>query len=164
MAVVTEPLRREDWDDILAIYQEGIATGHATFETDAPDWRTWDADHLATCRLVARADHAVVGWASLSPVSERCIHQGVAETSVYVRAAARGRGVGRALLTALVEASGDAGIWTLQAGIFPENIASLAIHNACGFREVGLRERIGKMGDVWRDTLLLERRSRVVGV
>ena len=162
--VVTEPFRPEDWDAVRAIYREGIATGHATFKERVPSWEAWDDSHLGTCRLVARDNATVIGWAALSPVSERCVYEGVAETSVYVSTVARGRGVGRELVLALIAASEAAGIWTLQAGIFPENATSLALHRACGFREVGRRDRIGKMGDVWRDTILLERRSAVVGV
>jgi phosphinothricin acetyltransferase len=140
-----------------------MATGNATFEVSVPDRETWDAHHLADCRLVARRHDDIVGWAALSPVSSRRVYAGVAEVSLYVAGHARGCGVGRALLGALVEASERAGIWTLQAGIFPENVASLALHAACGFRVAGRRERIGRMAGVWRDVLLLERRSRLVG-
>lgn len=159
-----EPMDSEDWTRVQAVYQEGIATGNATFETEAPDWNAWNTSHLAEGRLVARSDGSLVGWAALSPVSSRCVYAGVAEVSVYVGEAARGQGVGRALLEALIEASEQAGIWTLQAGIFPENVASLVLHKHCGFREVGRRQRLGKMDGVWRDVLLLERRSQVVGV
>jgi phosphinothricin acetyltransferase len=157
-------LRSSDWESVSRIYAEGIATGHATFETAIPSWEEWDGAHLATPRLVARDAERTLGWAALSPVSGRCVYGGVAEVSVYVAAAARGRGVGRSLLEALVAQSEAAGLWTLQAGVFPENEASLAIHRLCGFREVGRRERIGKLGGVWRDVVLLERRSRVAGV
>lgn len=158
-------MREADWEQVRSIYLEGIATGHATFETQAPAWEKWDAAHLRAPRLVARQEGgAVVGWAALSPVSGRSVYAGVAEVSVYVREGGRGRGVGRALLAALVEESERGGVWTLQAGIFPENSASIALHRGCGFREVGRRERIGRMGDRWRDVVLLERRSRVVGV
>lgn len=153
-----------DWPAVRAIYEEGIATGQATFETAAPSWASWDAAHLKGCRLVAEAPGAVLGWAALSPVSDRCAYAGVAEVSVYVGAASRGRGVGRALLEALAAGSERVGLWTLQAGIFPENRASLAIHARCGFRVVGRRERVGQLRGVWRDTLLLERRSSIVGV
>jgi phosphinothricin acetyltransferase len=153
-----------DWDDVRRIYAEGIATGNATLETSAPAWGAWDAGHRKDCRLVARgSDGEILGWAALSPVSERCAYGGVAEVSVYVAAAARGRGVGRALLTELVRASEEAGLWTLQAGIFPENAASIAMHHACGFRTVGVREKLGTLGGVWRDVALLERRSARVG-
>jgi L-amino acid N-acyltransferase YncA len=159
-----EPMQPADWPAVRTIYLEGIATGNATFETEAPEWERWDASHLPVCRLVARRDGQVVGWAALSPVSGRCAYGGVAEVSVYVAAAARGQGIGNALLAALVAESERAGLWTLQAGIFPENVASLALHKACGFREVGRRERIGQMHGVWRDTVLMERRSKVVDV
>jgi L-amino acid N-acyltransferase YncA len=155
----------DDWPNVRAIYLEGIATGNATFETDAPSWEAWDRAHVADLRLVARdADGSVLGWVAVTPVSGRCVYAGVADLSVYVSAAARGRGVGRTLLTALIQSSERAGIWTLQAGIFPENAPSLALHRACGFRDVGRRERIGKMDGVWRDVLLLERRSGSAGI
>jgi phosphinothricin acetyltransferase len=157
-------MQREDWEAVRAIYRQGIATGNATFETDAPTWAAWDASHRCDCRLVARVGGRVVGWAALSPVSGRCVYAGVAEVSVYVALAARGQGVGKALLRALVAESERAGIWTLQGGIFPENVASIALHEACGFRRVGLRERLGQIKGVWRDVVLMERRSKVVGV
>lgn len=164
MSLLIDTLRPEDWDGVRAIYLEGIATGQATFETDAPPWERWDASHLAAPRLAARKGGALLGWAALSRVSAREVYRGVAEVSVYVAARARGRGVGRALLAALVEASEACGIWTLQAGIFPENEASLRLHRACGFRQVGRRERIARLRGNWRDTLLLERRSPRVGL
>lgn len=148
---------------VLAIYGEGIGSGDATFETAVPAWDDWDRKHLAHSRLVALDGDQVLGWAALSAVSDRCVYGGVAEVSVYVAAAARGQRVGRALLEALVRASEEAGIWTLQAGIFPENQASVSIHQKCGFRIVGVRERLGKMNGRWRDVLLLERRSPVAG-
>jgi L-amino acid N-acyltransferase YncA len=153
------PLTDRDWTAVRAIYEEGIATGNATFETVAPRWSQWDAAHLSDHRLVACVDEQVVGWAALSPASDRCAYAGVAENSVYVSSAARRRGVGLALLAALVHGSEAAGIWTLQTGIFPENTASLRLHERCGFRVVGVRERIGRLDGRWRDTLLLERRS-----
>ena len=153
-----------DWADVRAIYLEGIETGNATFEVEAPSWEAWDSAHLREPRLAARdGDGRVLGWAALTPVSGRCVYAGVGDLSVYVAAAARGRGVGRALLEALIDASERAGIWTLQAGIFPENAASLRLHRGCGFREVGRREKIGRLKGVWRDVLLLERRSGAVG-
>jgi phosphinothricin acetyltransferase len=164
MTSTIEALRPGDWERVRAIYREGIATGHATFETTAPSWEAWNAAHLPNGRLVARDGGAILGWAALSPVSERCVYAGVAEVSVYVAAAARGRGAGRALLMALVAAAEREGLWTLQAGVFPENVASLALHRACGFREVGRRERLGRLNGVWRDVILLERRSPTVGV
>lgn len=157
-------LTPDDWPRVREIYTEGLATGDATFETGAPDWPEWDRSHLTECRLVAENEiGAISGWAALSPVSDRCVYGGVAEVSVYVGRAARRQGLGRALLEGLVAASEAAGLWTLQAGIFPENEASVALHERCGFRVVGRRERLGRMGDRWRDVLLLERRSRIVG-
>ncbi len=161
--VAVEPMAPTDWEAVRAIYLQGIAGGNATFERDAPAWPDWDAGHLSTCRLVARSAGRVVGWAALQPVSSRCVYGGVAEVSVYVDEAIRGRGVGRALLEAVVLESERAGIWTLQAGIFPQNTASLALHRDCGFREVGRRERLGQIDGAWRDVVLLERRSPVVG-
>src|SRR6266850_4884841 len=158
-----EELRPIDWAEVKAIYLAGIATGHATFETDAPSWEAWDAAHLPFARLVARDGAAIVGWAALSSVSQRCAYGGVAEVSVYVGAGSRQSGVGRKLLAALIAASEENGIWTLQAGMFPENSGSLALHRKFGFREVGRRERIGKLNGVWRDTVLLERRSELIG-
>lgn len=159
-----EPMTAEDWAAVRAIYLEGIATGKATFEKSAPEWTAWDAAHLKTCRFVARAGSDVLGWASLSPVSGRCVYSGVAEVSVYVAERARGRGIGGKLLAALVEASEREGIWTLQAGIFPENVASIAVHKRAGFRIVGKREKLGAMDGRWRDVVLLERRSKIAGV
>ena len=164
MSIEIDSLYADDWESVRAIYIEGIKTGHATFETDAPNWQRWDGAHLKIARLVARESNEVIGWAALSPVSTRRVYAGVAEVSVYVAARARGRGVGRQLLTALISESERSGVWTLQAGIFPENESSIALHEACGFRKAGRRERIGKLGDVWRDVILMERRSPVVGV
>ena len=161
-ALEIRPLTADHWPAVKAIFEDGIAMGDATFETAAPGWAAWDRDHLPGHRLVAAVDGRVVGWAALAPVSERCAYAGVAEDSVYVAATATGRGVGRALLERLVAGADAAGIWTIQAGIFPENTASLALHRRCGFRTVGVRERLGKLGDRWRDVVLLERRSPVV--
>lgn len=160
---VVRELRPEDWPQVAAIYEEGIRTGQATFETAVPAWEAWDAGHLDAHRLVAVDAGRIVGWAALSPISDRCCYAGVAEHSVYVAEAARGRGVGRALLAALIESTEAAGIWTLQSGVFPENEASVALHLRAGFRVVGTRERLGRLHDVWRDVLLLERRSEVAG-
>jgi phosphinothricin acetyltransferase len=164
MTLRVERMRAGHWEGVRAVYVEGLATGHATFETEPPDWARWDAAHLPCCRLVALEGARVAGWAALSRVSAREVYAGVAEVSVYVGGDFRGRGVGRALLEALVRESEAEGVWTLQAGVFPENVASVALHRACGFREVGRRERVGRLGGRWRDTLLLERRSKVVGV
>ena len=152
-------MRDEDWPAVRDIYEAGIATGNATFETEAPSWERWDASHLADHRLVATDGDVVVGWAALSPVSDRCVYAGVAENSVYIHPDHRGRGVGTDLLDALVSGAERAGFWTVQTGIFPENTASIAAHERVGFRIVGRRERIGQLDGVWRDTLFLERRS-----
>ena len=153
-----------DWDQVRRIYLEGIKTGNATFETEVPDWEKWDAGHLRQCRLVAKADEDVVGWAALSAVSSRRVYGGVAEVSVYVSGNVRGRGIGQALLESLIECSEGHGIWTLQAGILTDNVSSRQLHERCGFREIGSRERIGKLNGTWRDVVLLERRSKKVGV
>jgi phosphinothricin acetyltransferase len=158
-----EPMRAGDWPVVRAIYLEGIATGEATFETEAPSWETWDAAQLSFARLVARHGGDVIGWAALSPVSRRKAYAGVAEVSVYVAADSRGRRVGSALLERMIQESEQNGIWTLQAAVFPENAATIALHKRFGFREVGRRERISKLNGIWRDTILLERRSRTVG-
>jgi L-amino acid N-acyltransferase YncA len=155
-------LAATDWDDVARIYAEGIAT-LATFETEVPAWEQWGRAHLPGHRLVARDEGRVVGWAALAPVSSRCVYAGVAEVSVYVAADARGRGIGTALLAALVKSSEAGGVWTLEAGILPENEASVRMHERCGFRVVGRRERLGRMRGEWRDVLLLERRSTVAG-
>jgi L-amino acid N-acyltransferase YncA len=159
------PFLEAHWPEARAIYEAGIATGTATFTTEAPTWDEWHRGHLPHSRLVAvDAPGRVRGWAALSAVSGRCLYGGVAEVSVYVGADARGQGIGRLLLTGLVAESEQHGMWTLQAGIFPENAASLRLHQALGFRVVGRRERIGQLRGRWQDTLLLERRSAVVGV
>jgi phosphinothricin acetyltransferase len=157
-------MRPDDWPQVAAIYAEGIATHNATFETHVPDWDTWNRAHRTDCRLVARDGDQVLGWAAVSQVSSRYVYRGVVEHSIYITAATRGKGIGKALLKALIYASEAAGIWVIQTRIFPENVASLGLHKACGFREVGILERIGQMDGVWRDVVLLERRSKVVGV
>jgi L-amino acid N-acyltransferase YncA len=175
--IVVDLMTCADWPSVREIYLEGIRTGNATFETQAPEWDRWDASHLKSCRFVALARNGaphvapansepreVLGWAGLSPVSSRCVYAGVDEVSVYIAERARGRKIGSVLLAALVDASEREGIWTLQAGIFPENVASVELHKRFGFRVVGTRERIGQMNGRWRDTVLLERRSRIVGV
>jgi L-amino acid N-acyltransferase YncA len=164
MNYIIDSMRSDDWEQVSAIYQEGIATGHATFETNAPNWEQWDVGHLAVCRLVARDGAKILGWAALSAVSRRQVYAGVAEVSVYIGTESRGQGVGDKLMAALVAASEEHGIWTLQASIFPENQASVALHLKHGFRELGRRKRIAKLHGVWRDTVVLERRSRAVGL
>jgi phosphinothricin acetyltransferase len=161
---VVDQMEAADWEDVRRIYLEGISTGHATFETDAPSWETWSAHHVPGCALVARSDGRVIGWAALSPVSSRHVYSGVAEVTIYVDAELRGKGVGRALMAALIALSEKRGFWTVQAAVFPENKASIALHKKLGFREVGRRERIGQTNGTWRDTVLLERRSKSVGL
>jgi L-amino acid N-acyltransferase YncA len=161
-------MKPRDWQRVRSIYLEGIATGHSTFEADVPDWEKWDSAHLQEPRLVARANDNVLAWAVLTPVSSRCVYSGVAEVSLYVASTSRSQGIGSALLAALVDASEKSGIWTLQGSIFPENSASLALVKKHGFREVGRRERVGKMthGELagrWRDVILVERRSTLAG-
>jgi phosphinothricin acetyltransferase len=155
-------LRPADWPAVRAVYEAGIATGNATFETAAPSWEDWGAAHLGAHRLVATDAGRVLGWAALAPVSDRCAYVGVAEDSVYVAPDAQGRGVGRRLLEALVSGAEQAGVWTVQTGIFPENQGSVRLHQACGFRVVGVRERLGRLHGRWRDVLLLERRSPAI--
>ncbi len=157
------PLAQEHWPNVKRIYEEGIATGNATFQTTAPEWEEWNSSHLSSCRLVAVENSELLGWAALTPVSGRCVYAGVAEVSVYVAASARGKGVGKQLLQALINESEQHDLWTLQAGVFPENSVSIKLHEACGFRVIGIREKIGEMNNVWRDTVLLERRSKTVG-
>jgi phosphinothricin acetyltransferase len=162
MDVEISTMAGADWPAVAEIYRQGIETGHASFETEVPPFEAWDAGHLAEPRLVARLEGAVAGWAALSPVSDRCVYGGVAEASVYVAPALGGRGIGTRLLSDLVHRAEDAGIWTVQAGFFPENAASLALHQRCGFRVVGRRERLGRHHGVWRDVLLVERRSDAI--
>jgi len=169
-AMMTDPaliligaLQPADWEAVRAVYLEGIATGEATFETEAPSWEQWAEGDLAHSRLAARQASEVVGWAALSPVSRRRAYCGVAEVSIYVRAAQRGRGIGTRLLRALIDSSEKNGIWTLQGATFGQNVASLKLQQACGFRIVGRRERIGQHHGLWRDSVLTERRSRIVG-
>ena len=158
-------LQPTDWPAVKTIYEQGIATRNATFEAQAPEWEIWTAAHRPDCRFVAENEAGeVCGWAALTPVSGRCVYAGVAEVSVYVAEACRGMGIGQMLLQHLVEASEAAGLWTLQAGIFPENTGSLTLHERAGFRLIGRRERIGQMHGQWRDTVLLERRSAAIGV
>jgi len=151
-------LRADDWPAVEAIYAEGIATRNATFETETPTWAEFDAGRLRDHRLVAVDGDRIVGWAAFSPTSSRACYAGVVEHSVYVASEYRGRGIGRTLLEALVHSADTGGIWTIQTSVFPENEASVALHERVGFRVVGRRERIAQLADVWRDTILLERR------
>ena len=160
--MIVRDLRPEDWPAVRAIYEDGIRSG-ATFETRPPSWEAWDAAH-PDLRLVAERDGAVVGWAALSPYSPRHCYRGVGDVSVYIAESARGAGVGRLLLEALVDRSEQAGYWTLNAGVFPENEVSLRLHQTCGFRVIGVRERLAEKDGIWRDAVWLERRSQVVGL
>jgi L-amino acid N-acyltransferase YncA len=153
-----------DWKVVSKIYEEGIATGYATFEKDIPSYESWNNSHLNTCRIVATADNIVLGWAALSPVSDRCIYGGVAEVSVYVGQNHKGKGIGKLLMQHLIEHSESEGFWTLQSGIFPENKGSIRLHEKVGFRYIGKRERVGKLDGTWKDNLLFERRSKEIGV
>jgi L-amino acid N-acyltransferase YncA len=165
MHITIHPMQAADWTAVAHIYAAGIATGEATFETEVPGWETWHASRLPHSRFVARSEAGeVVGWAALSAVSSRCVYAGVAEVSVYVAPASWGQGIGRQLLQTLIDSSEAAGIWTLQAGIFPENVASVTLHEKLGFRVVGRREKLGQQYGRWRDVLFLERRSQIVGV
>ncbi len=161
--MIIRALLANDWAEVKRIYEAGIATGNATFETKAPEWEAWDQGHRKDCRLVILEDGGVAGWAALSNVSGRCVYAGVAEVSIYIDPAYQGKGLGSRLMEELVKASETAGIWTLQAGIFPENQASIRLHERNGFRVVGIRERLGQRDGRWRDVALLERRSRLAG-
>jgi L-amino acid N-acyltransferase YncA len=161
-SIVVEAMRAENWADVVVIYRRGLDTGDASFETDVPSYEEWNGGHLPAPRLVARSGGRLLGWAALSPVSGRCVYGGVAEDSVYVDPTAAGRGLGTALLSELVAQAEQAGIWTVQAGIFPENRVSIALHQRCGFRIVGVRERLGKHHGRWRDVVLMERRSDLI--
>lgn len=163
-AVIIKPMLQEHWEQVKQIYESGIATGIATFETTAPSWEKWNERHLTFARLVAIDNNEVVGWAALSPVSSRCVYGGVAEVSVYVADTHKGKGIGKLLLQNLINESENNGIWTLQAGIFTENIASVKLHEKVGFRIVGHREKIGKLNGTWKDNYVLERRSKIVGI
>jgi phosphinothricin acetyltransferase len=161
--VEVRDLRPDDWPEVARIFEAGIRTGNATFETEVPSWEAWDAAHLPSHRFVAEREGRVVGWIALAAVSSRCCYEGVAEVSAYVAEGARGEGLGRALLARLIESSERGGIWTLETGVFPENEPSLALLQRFGFRVVGIRERIGRLHGMWRDVTFLERRSEVVG-
>jgi phosphinothricin acetyltransferase len=164
MDLIIDNLTVDDWEQVRAIYLEGIRAGQATFEITAPTWDQFDADHLTECRLIARAQNQIIGWAVLSPVSRRKAYEGVAEVSVYVAKNYQGRGVGKTLLCTIIDMSERFGIWMLQGATFPENTASLRLQERCGFRVVGRRERIARQHGVWRDTIITERRSQLVGL
>jgi phosphinothricin acetyltransferase len=164
MSYTIRDMSEADWEQVSDIYLEGINSGNSTFETEAPGWDVWDVDHVKSCRLVVVGEGKVVGWAALSPASSRCVFTGVAEVSIYLAQDYCGQGIGVRLLEELIRCSEDRGFWSLQSGIFPENAVSLALHRKCGFREVGLREKLGKMHNgTWRDVVLMERRSAVAG-
>jgi L-amino acid N-acyltransferase YncA len=162
--IIISNMTPDHWNAVADIYKQGIATGMATFEKDVPSWDTWDTNHLQTCRFIARSGDEVIGWAALSAVSSRCVYGGVAEVSVYVSASHRGRRVGEMLLRELIDQSEKLGYWTLQSGIFPENKKSIALHQKTGFRIIGFREKIGQLDGVWKDNVLMERRSKKEGL
>ncbi len=157
-------LKKEDWAEVTLIYKQGLETENASFQSEVSNWSNWNDEHIATCRIVAELNDKIIGWSALSPVSDRCIYGGVAEVSVYVASNNAGQKIGTELLNNLITESEENGIWTLQAGIFPENKASLRIHEKLNFRKVGYREKIGKLNGVWRDIVLLERRSKKMGI
>jgi len=163
MNIVFRSMKRDDWISVAEIYGQGIESWNATFQRDIPTWDEWNSGHIETCRIVATIDNEITGWAALTPVSSRCVYTGVAEVSIYVSNKFRGQKIGTGLLEKLISESEKEGYWTLQASIFPENQASLKMHENLDFRKVGFREKIGKMTGIWRDTILLERRSRKVG-
>lgn len=162
--ILTRPLIFEDWKAVASIYAEGIATGYATFEKQIPTYEVWDKAHLKSCRIIAVHNNIISGWAALSPVSDRCVYGGVAEVSVYVGQAYSRKGVGKQLMVELISQSEKNGYWTLQSGIFPENVGSIALHKKVGFRYLGTRERVGQLDGIWKDNLLFERRSKIVGI
>ena len=164
LEIVFRPIKADDWEIVAAIYKQGIETNNATFQQQIPTWNEWDNRHLKNCRIIASIDNKIAGWAALSPVSTRCVYAGVAEVSVYVANNFRGQHIGKMLLDKLIIESEKENLWTLQAGIFPENIPSLIIHEKAGFRKVGYRENIAKMNGKWRDTVLMERRSKNIGL
>jgi L-amino acid N-acyltransferase YncA len=164
MEIFFRPMTSDDWMSVAEIYRQGIETGNATFQREIPTWDEWHNGHITSCRIVAIIQNEIVGWAALTAVSRRCVYAGVAEVSVYVSNKYRGQKIGTKLLDKLIFESENEKFWTLQAGIFPENIASLKIHEELGFRKIGNREKIGKMNGIWRDTLLLERRSKIIGI
>ena len=165
MDYIVDEMTYEYWGQVSKIYLEGIQTGKATFQTTAPSWEEWNKGHLSSCRLVFRNEDEVLGWAALSPTSNRCVYQGVAEVSIYIGEKYRGQGIGRMLLGKVIDLSEKNGLWTLQSGIIRENTSSIKLHKKCGFREIGIREKVAKMGNGdWHDVVLMERRSKTVGI
>ena len=165
MVCIIEKMKNEDWKYVSQIYKEGIETNLATFQNEVPTWEEWDKSHFSTCRYVAKDGKEILGWIALSPTSSRCVYKGVAEVSVYVRDWYRGKSIGAALLKKVIEESEKEGIWTLQSGIIKENTGSINLHKRCGFREVGIRERIARMNNIeWMDVVMMERRSKIVGI
>lgn len=162
--MIIRHMHKTDWEDVARIYEEGISTGFATFEQQAPTYESWDQAHVESCRLIAEEDGHILGWAALSPVSGRCVYGGVGEVSIYIGTESRGKGVGKALLKKLVTESENAGFWTIQSGIFPENKGSIALHEKVGFRFIGKRERVAKIHGIWKDNLLFEKRSNTIGI
>ncbi|URZ09192.1 GNAT family N-acetyltransferase [Clostridium felsineum] len=158
-------MKAEDWEAVAKIYSEGIDTGKATFQSELPNFEEWDKGHMKNCRIVACDGENILGWAALSPTSSRCVYKGVAEVSIYIGEAYRGKGVGKNILNTLVKLSEENGLWTLQSGIIKENTSSIALHRRCGFRDIGIREKIAKMPNgTWHDTVLMERRSTFIGI
>lgn len=163
-SMIVIEISEENFPEVARIYGEGLATGTATFETTIPSWEKWDSGHLSFGRILVVEENQYLGWAALSPVSSRCVYGGVAEVSIYVSESARGKGVGEFLLRNLIEISEANNIWTLQSGIFRDNVASHKLHMKCGFREIGYKERVGQLKGIWKDNVLLERRSKIVGI
>ncbi len=159
-----EKMVKQDWQQVANIYKQGIETGVATFQAEVPTYENWNSDHISSCRLVARLGDKVLGWGALSPTSSRSVYEGVAEVSIYIADNYKGQGMGKVLLSELIKVSEDNGFWTLQSGIIRENVWSIALHKKCGFREIGIREKVAKMNNEnWLDVVLMERRSTVVG-
>ena len=159
-----KPITKDNFSEVIEIYNQGLATNIATFQNDSPQWEEWDKGHLDFCRISIYDSNKMLGWASLTPVSSRCVYAGVAEVSIYIAQDERGKGIGKTLLAGLIQRSEENGIWTLQSGIFAENESSIRLHEKCGFRLVGYREKIGKKNGVWKDNVLMERRSKNIGI
>lgn len=165
MDYIIDEMKESDWEQVANIYLEGIKTGKATFQTEVPTWDSWNSGHINSCRLVVHSESNVIGWAALSATSSRCVYAGVAEVSIYIGEKHKGRGIGTALLKRLIKLSEEDGFWTLQSGIISKNTASIALHKKCGFREIGIREKVAKMNNKeWMDVTFMERRSTMVGI